>query len=53
MEDNLYSKKKILSQILSYKNGKIYFSRKTERKVFFLLTIIMLLWGVFTKLNLL
>jgi hypothetical protein len=37
---------------LLHKNGKIYFSKKAERKFFFVLTLIMLLWGVFTKLGL-
>ncbi len=32
-----------------YKNGKMYFSKKTERKIFFLLTIVMLILGIFAK----
>jgi hypothetical protein len=32
------------------KDGKIFFSKDTERKVFFFMTIIMLLMGVFVKL---
>lgn len=31
------------------KNGKLFFSKETERKVFFFMTIIMLLMGVFVK----
>jgi hypothetical protein len=31
--------------------GVTWFSRTTERKVFFALTLAMLLWGVFTKLG--
>lgn len=34
-----------------YKNGKIYFSKKTERKLFFILTLIMLLSGIISKLG--
>lgn len=32
-----------------HKNGRIYFSKDTERKVFFVLTIIMLVSGIFAK----
>ncbi|MFW5488034.1 MAG: hypothetical protein ACNI3A_06420 [Desulfovibrio sp.] len=31
------------------KNGVTYFSRRTERCVFFVLTLGMLVWGVFEK----
>jgi hypothetical protein len=32
-------------------NGKLFFSKETERKVFFFMTIFMLLMGVFVKLG--
>ncbi|MBW2047891.1 MAG: hypothetical protein JRJ09_05100 [Deltaproteobacteria bacterium] len=32
-----------------YSKGVTYFTRKTERTLFFILTIIMLIWGLFTK----
>ncbi|MFH1953170.1 MAG: hypothetical protein ABIL06_16320 [Pseudomonadota bacterium] len=32
-----------------YSKGVTYFSKKTERTLFFILTIIMLIWGIFTK----
>ena len=47
-QENIHAQKKILL----HENGKIYFSKKTERKVFFVLTLIMLLWGIITKLGL-
>ena len=34
-------------------NGITYFSKKTERTIFFILTILMLLWGILTKLGVL
>jgi len=34
---------------LAYDNGKIYFSRETERKFYFVLTIIMLISGIIFK----
>jgi hypothetical protein len=30
-------------------NGRVYFSKQTERKVFFILTLAMLAWGVLSK----
>jgi hypothetical protein len=39
-------------KVIRYKNGKIYFSRETERKFFFILTVIMLLMGLFAKVGL-
>ncbi|HKI81773.1 MAG TPA: hypothetical protein VKA04_08995 [Pseudodesulfovibrio sp.] len=30
-----------------HKNGVTYFSKETERKVLFVLTIAMLVWGIF------
>lgn len=35
-----------------YENGKVYFSREAERKIFFALTLIMLLTGILSKLGL-
>lgn len=37
---------------LTYEDGKIYFSKATERKVFFVLTLLMLVLGIFSKLGL-
>ncbi len=36
---------------LFHSKGITYFSKKTERTIFFILTMIMLLWGVLTKLG--
>ncbi len=33
-------------------NGKLYFSKKTERKIFFILTLFMLCFGILYKLGL-
>ena len=33
--------------------GVTWFSRATERKVFFAMTLAMLLWGIFSKLGIL
>ena len=32
-----------------YKNGKIYYSKDAEKKLFFILTIMMLLAGILVK----
>jgi len=36
---------------LFHSKGITYFDRKTERTFFFILTIIMLVWGIFAKLG--
>jgi len=46
MDENKRKKKAFF-----YSKGVTYFSKKTERSLFFILTIIMLLWGIFTKLD--
>ncbi|MEA3231340.1 MAG: hypothetical protein U9Q05_06260 [Thermodesulfobacteriota bacterium] len=37
---------------LIFENGKVYFSKETERKFYFLLTLIMLLAGILYKVGL-
>ena len=37
---------------LFHAKGVTYFDRKTERKIFFVLTLIMLILGIFVKLGL-
>ena len=32
-----------------HSKGITYFDKNTERTIFFVLTILMLLWGIFTK----
>ena len=34
-----------------YSKCVTFFTKKTERALFFILTIIMLIWGIFTKLG--
>jgi len=46
-QDNAAEKK-----ILHYESGKIYFSRESERKLFFVLTMIMLAAGILTRMGL-
>ncbi|MDY6970714.1 MAG: hypothetical protein SV775_00130 [Thermodesulfobacteriota bacterium] len=36
-----------------YSKGVTYFDKKAEQTFFFILTIIMLLWGLFAKLGIL
>jgi hypothetical protein len=48
-EDKAVNQKKALF----YSKGVTYFSKKTERYFFFILTIIMLIWGVFAKFGIL
>ncbi len=36
---------------LFYQNGKFYFTQKTERRFFFIMTLIMLLLGLLVKLG--
>lgn len=38
---------------LIHSKGVTYFSKKTERTFFFILTIIMLIWGVIAKFGIL
>jgi hypothetical protein len=39
-------------KILLHEGGKIYFSKETERKLFFILTIVMLIAGICSKIGL-
>jgi hypothetical protein len=36
---------------IPYGNGKIYFSRRAERKFYFILTVLMLLLGLLAKIG--
>lgn len=35
-----------------HEDGKTYFSKSTERKFFFFLTLVMMVWGILSKLGL-
>jgi hypothetical protein len=48
-EEKTVSQKKTLF----YLKGVTYFRKKTERYFFFILTIAMLIWGVFAKFGIL
>ncbi len=43
--------KKLESKKVILKDGKLFFSKETERKFFFFMTLIMLLIGVLGKLT--
>ena len=47
-EEPMNPKKKLL-----HSKGVTYFDKKTERAFFFILTMIMLIWGIFAKFGLL
>jgi len=34
-----------------YRNGKLYFSKKTERNFFFVMTLLMLVLGILAKMD--
>ena len=44
---------KSLKKHIRYDSGRLYFSDKVERRLFFLMTIVMLFWGVLIKIGLL
>ncbi|MFZ5569206.1 MAG: hypothetical protein ACOZF0_02295 [Thermodesulfobacteriota bacterium] len=39
--------------LFHYRDGRLYFSRQLERRLFFAGTIIMLIWGFIVKIGLL
>jgi hypothetical protein len=45
-------KKNRPKKMIQYQRGKIYFSRETERRFYFILIILMLLLGLFVKAGL-
>lgn len=49
-EDNEFRKPK---KTFYHRDGVTYFDKKTERVIFFVLTLAMLVWGVLTKLGVL
>ena len=38
-------------KLLFYRNGKIYFSKNTERNFFFVMSLLMLVLGVLAKMD--
>jgi len=53
MESNSTNDFRKMKKILRFENGKMYFSKATERRFYFGMTIIMLLAGIFYKLGVL
>ncbi|MCD6295838.1 MAG: hypothetical protein J7M30_01645 [Deltaproteobacteria bacterium] len=49
MEKNSQEKLMDTKKALFHSKGITYFDKKTERNFFFVLTIMMLLWGIFAK----
>ena len=43
------NKNKNRKKAFFYAKGVTHFTKKTERTLFFILTIIMLIWGIFAK----
>jgi len=52
VEQSRHEKKIDSKKAVVHTNGVTFFDRKAERKFFFVLTLIMLLLGVFAKLGL-
>lgn len=52
MDENHQVNRSKKEKILVHDNGKIFFTRETERKFYFFLTIIMLLSGILAKVGL-
>ncbi|MCK4839555.1 MAG: hypothetical protein KAS94_12200 [Desulfobulbaceae bacterium] len=52
MKNSNQEKVKDPNRALFHLKGVTYFDRKTERKFYFVLTLIMLLLGIFAKLGL-
>lgn len=46
-------KKQEESKSIYWRDGKLYFSRRTERGFYFMLTVIILLWGALVKFGIL
>ncbi|KPA18138.1 hypothetical protein MHK_001601 [Candidatus Magnetomorum sp. HK-1] len=44
---------KYLKKYFYFKKGRIYFSKNTERNIFYILTLMMLLIGVLSGMNIL
>ena len=53
MKERQHRRPFLASSPISFRNGRIYFSAGLERKVFFRLTMAMLLYGVLLKLEIL
>jgi hypothetical protein len=51
MENTSQEKPTDLKKVLFHSKGVTYFDKKTERAFFFVLTIVMLVWGIFAKLG--
>ena len=51
MEKKYENKDMNEKESLFHSKGVTYFDKKTERAFFFVLTVIMLLWGIITKLT--
>ncbi len=46
---DLRENRKKEEKAILYEEGRLYFTRALERKIFFGLTLLMLLWGILTR----
>ena len=53
MDENQNRQETTVSRAFCYKDGRLYFSRQVERRIFFGGTLIMLLWGILEKVGVL
>jgi hypothetical protein len=53
MQDSAIHKSQPDKKFVRYENGNLYFSRATERKFFFAMTVIMMIAGLLFKWGLL
>jgi hypothetical protein len=51
MENTIHKKSSDSKKVLFHSKGVTFFDKRTERAFFFVLTIIMLVWGIFAKLG--
>lgn len=53
MDTNLSRKEQVRSGSFSYRDGRLYFTGRFERRLFFVGTIIMMFWGLLVKVGIL
>ncbi len=53
MDINVSQEEKIRSGSFRYRDGRLYFTRQFERRIFFVGTVIMMAWGLLDKFGVL
>jgi hypothetical protein len=51
VDGKTFQTEQVKSGSFSYHNGRLYFTRQFERRLFFIGTIIMMAWGLLDKLG--